>query len=329
MRNASLVFRTLAFRAFAGVALLASPAIAELSVSSPGNNVFFQAEPGQIWTKFRQGVPSERILNPFGDARGDGAPSIGTNPASGLPEVAWGRAGTWPAVMFASWDPELEQWNVRDFPRATGTSAWAGRVVQLLYDDHGNRLVVFDDPVTGRILLGSAPPYSQHLNRPIKLNVSGYAGAGPSALWDGSRLVVAYGRLDSEGAIEIVEVELQRDDEGWIPNGGEGVPGIPDPVFRHGGGPLVPGGPGLPGARIPVASGTVGTVEVPPPLVKVEALDASRLLVTWVNGTLLDYVTRTDGTWSDVSSVDLPDPVDHENVREDLRRSLAPGRGRR
>lgn len=324
--HASFLGTSVARLAVAGLVatLVAGSVLAEVSVNGHGSSVYFQGQPGQHWTKQREGVPSSSLLNPFGDIRGDSAPSIAVNPASGLPEVAWGRAGTWPAVMFASWDPEGEKWEARDIPRAAGASSWAGRVVQLLHDQNGNRLVVFDDPVTGRILLGSAPPYSQHLNRPIRLNVTGNPGAGAHPLWDGERLVVGYGRLDGIGAAEIVEIELALDHDGWIPNGGEGVPGIPDPVFSYAGnGPTVGGGPGTPGMRIPVLAGPLGDIDVPPTLMRIEPLGDGRLLASWIDGTRLAYTIRSaDRTWAEVAWAPLAEVVDHEDARADLRRTL-------
>jgi hypothetical protein len=309
--------------ALAAAALALPASRAEVSVNGPGGNLYFQAEPGKIWTKHREAVATERLLNPFGDARGDGAPSIGTNPATGVVEVAWGRSGNWPGVMFASWDEGATSWNVREVARGAGASTWAGRLVQLLHDGRGNRFVAFDDPVTGRVLIASAPPWAQHVNRPILVNVTGRPGTSPHALVDAGSLLIAYGRLDAAGAIEIVEIELVTDDDGYIPNGGEGIPGIPEPVFTCVGQWAPVGPPHLPAL---LGSGA-GPFEKPITLPRLELLADGRVLATWIDGDHVNYVTRSlERAWSTISTVPLPDPVDHESVRADIRHSLSLGR---
>lgn len=322
--------------AAAALLLAAVPAVAEVSVNGNGSTVFFQSAPGRTWSQFRGGVPAAHLLNPFGDERGDGAPSIGVNPYTQAPEVAWGRAGRQPALVFASWDEGALAWNVRDVAPARNATPWAGRVVTLVHDDHGNRFVTLDDPDTGSILLASAPPLSQHVNRPIRVNPPGVPGARPAVIWDGRALVIAYERLDLAGGIGVVELVPVTDDQGFIPNGGEGVPGIPEPVYGYLGGGIAGFSAGASGtvpasglgsattvAPLPVPGLAPDTAEEMLALVRIEAVAGERLLVTWIEKDVLDYVVReADGSWSEVASVPLPEPVDHESARADVRRLI-------
>ncbi|HKY31606.1 MAG TPA: hypothetical protein VJV23_03635, partial [Candidatus Polarisedimenticolia bacterium] len=50
---------------------------------------FDETVPGFIWSVVRPGVPAAQILNPLGDAGGDGAPSVVLHPLTGFPEAVW------------------------------------------------------------------------------------------------------------------------------------------------------------------------------------------------------------------------------------------------
>jgi hypothetical protein len=245
-------------------------------------------------------------------------------------DVAWGRAGNHPSVSFASWNDEQARWVVMTIAPAAGTSPWAGRVVQLAHDGNGNRFVVFDDPDTRQVVLASAPHDAHAVNRPIHISHVGQQAGSPAMLWDGQAIVIAYGLLDGGGGIEIVELEPEIDDEGRIPNGGEGVPGIPEPVFSFS--PPRTHALAWPGGRstLPYVppSPDSGIVDDPPAMTRVEELPDGRLLVTWIAADHLGYTVRSQAGWSFQGWLPLPDPVDHEAVRAEARRLLG-GRGLR
>jgi hypothetical protein len=307
----------------------------EVSINGQGREIYFQAEPGRIWTLHRNGVPSAHVLNPFGDARGDGAPAIARNPMTLAWEVAWGRAGASPGVAFAHFDAEADAWQVRDVTRSAAVDPWSGRTVQLVHDDWGNRFIGYLDVSSGAVLLASAPRDSHEINRAIVVSQPGVRGSMPALYWDGDVIVIGYARPD--GGLDIVHLRPDVDDEGRIPNAGIGVPGIPDlqvsvdaggdPMRLHatsGPGTAPIGWPGDPHAIDPAGD------EVVPPMVRIEAAWGDRLLATWLESpTELGYVGRVAGSWSFVGTVPLDDALDHEAARaEALRLLTGSGRGR-
>ena len=318
--------------AILAVASVADAPRAELSINDAGQQVYFQAEPGEIWARHRSGVPDAHLLNPFGDAWGDGAPAIARNPVTQAWEVAWGRGGANPGVAFAHFDVNADAWIVRDVTRSTAVDGWAGRTVRLVHDDFGNRFIGYQDATSGAVLLASAPRDSHEINRPIVINRIGARGSMPDLYWDGEVIVIAYGRPD--GGLDIVHLRPIVDDEGRIPNAGIGIPGIPDlqlcvepgsstsrPHAAPGAAPI--GWPGDPGTGDPA-------VEAVPPMVRIEPVWGDRLLVTWLEGpTELGYVGRIAGGWTFAGTLPLDSPLDHEAARADAERLLTgSGRGR-
>jgi len=339
MKAASPVRATLALLALSALV----PAVrAEVSVNANGQEIYVQADPGQIWTRHRSGVPSSHLLNPFGDARGDGAPAIAKNPATGAWEAAWGRAGVDPGLVFAHFDLETHQWFVRDVTRSAAVDSWAGRVVQLVHDDFGNRFIGFWDPRTGAVLLSSAPRDSHDINRPIVVSQAGVRGSAPALYWDGAVLVIAYSRPG--GGLDVVHLVPDVDENGRIPNAGIGIPGIPDLQVSvepgtSGPHPLSVGaGSGVAPIPWPGGGGSGGSSTPPvaddaqPPLVRIEPVWGDRLLVTWIESpTELGYLARIGGEWSFAGMVAMEDPVEHEAARAEALRELTgstPGRGR-
>lgn len=300
--------------------LVAAPCAKAGVAVGPEGDLLITPTPGGVWTPADSEVPGRQLLNPFGDARGDGPPSTGVNPATGAVEVAWGRAGAEPSVMFATWDADLAAWTVRTLARAAGTSRWAGRVVQLLHDTHGNRYVVFEDFDTGRVLLASAPRDSLHVNRPLVISPEGMLATSPHAAWDGEAVVVAFASRRDGAGIEVVRLVPDWDAEGRIPNGGEGVPGIPELAFAHERSTAPVLRPV--GAGILVLSG-LGTAEPPLPLVRTEVLTDGRVLVTWIDGDRLSYTVREGGQWSAVDWQPLDDALAHGRVRAAVRELLS------
>lgn len=313
---------------------------AEVSINGQGEAIYFQARPGEIWTRHRQGVSSEDLLNPFGDARGDGAPSIARNPFTDVWEVAWWRGGASPGVTFAHHDAELDAWIVRRVTASRHAGDLAGLTVQLVHDDWGNRFIGHADPSTGRVLLASAPRDTHEINRPIVLNPAPTKGSMPALHWDGEVLVIVYAITD--GGVEILHLRPDVDDEGRIPNAGIGIPGIPDHQAR-----IVPptGAPTPTSSTRAVGGGVLGAsiapgiVPIAPPtvadphggfaipsMVQIAEVWGERLLATWIESeTLLGYAARIDGNWNFSGFIAMDDPVEHERARQEARRLVTGG----
>lgn len=96
--------RTLTF--LAGLLSLAGAAVAEVSVDRTPNGVtgsHFEPSPKGPWSPVRSGIPHQDLLNPQGDWKGDGWPSIVTNRRD-MPFVAFASAGLEAEVFFSRHD---------------------------------------------------------------------------------------------------------------------------------------------------------------------------------------------------------------------------------
>jgi hypothetical protein len=335
-RNTALVSGVVVSVVLAG--LVVAPATrAEVSINAQGREIYVHADPGSLWAPHRAGVSSRHVLNPFGDARGDGLPAIAQNPVTGAWEVAWGRAGRTPGVAFADFDIAEDAWVTRDVWPAAGVDAWAGRSVTFVHDDWGNRYIGYVDTSSGHVLLASAPRDSHEINRPMVVSQDGVRGSAPALYWDGDVLVIAYAR--ERGGLDVVNLLPLVDDEGRIPNAGIGIPGIPDLDYTL---ECVPGrmrpsslappviwpGPGSGGGAGGGADEDPEPTEDVQPLVRIEAAWGDRLLVTWIaSGSELGYAVRVGTVWSYSGVVPLEEPFEHERARLEAFR-LVTGRGR-
>ncbi len=62
--------------------------------------------PSEVWRKFRA-VDERYVLNPLGDAAGDGPPEIAFDPVSGRAQVVWAlRSAAGSEIVLAHWDGE-------------------------------------------------------------------------------------------------------------------------------------------------------------------------------------------------------------------------------
>ena len=96
------------------VFLFVSAGLSEVSIDDPGADaggpslvhMALRGQAGPVpWGAVRQGIPASWLLNPDGDARGDGAPAITVRATDGRPQVAWSRQQTGRRdVVHSEWD---------------------------------------------------------------------------------------------------------------------------------------------------------------------------------------------------------------------------------
>ena len=310
----------------------AGTARAEVSVVQGRLRVDFSE--GRTWAPARADATGEELLNPFGDARGDGPPALGVNPVTGAAEAAWGLGGSMPGLVYARFDEQEGRWNTVRVPAARSGSRWAGRTPELTHDAQGNTYLLYEDAESGQVLLASVARGSLRVNPPIVLATPQRPGTSPRMHWDGRELVVAFVRADSPDKLEVHGLQPEWDAAGRIPDGGEGIPGIPEPIFGYAG---VPGGitsdrplgdstgPGLGGT-------TAVALDEVPPMLRLEPLVGGRLLVSWVVGDRLLWSQRAVDDWSSVAWMPLENPLELERMRDLLVQQLggrvqaAPGR---
>lgn len=316
--------RTRSLSLVAGLLLAAAaPALAEVSVEQGRLQVL--ARGGLTWAPVRSDARSGELLNPFGDARGDGVPSVAVNPVTGAPEAAWGLGGAEPGLAFARHEAGAG-WEVLRVPTARAGSRWAGRRPQLTHDLHGNSWLLYEDAESGQVLLASVARDGQRVNPPLVLSTPQRPGTSPAMHWDGEELVVAFVRADSPDRLEVHGLRPEWDADGRIPDGGEGIPGIPEPIFGYAGlpGSLQSSRPlGEPGTSAPALGGSARVdLGGPPPLLELEPLGDGRLLVSWIVDDRLLWSERAGGQWSEVDWIELADPLLHGEAREQVRGAL-------
>ncbi len=311
------------------LALFAAVAVpvARAEVSVDRGAMRLQARPGQTWAPMRPEAVTAAVLNPYGDARGDGPPSVAQAPVSGSFEATWALGGSSPGLAFSRYDADAEAWTTVRVPVARSGSRSAGRTVALHHDSEGNAFLLYEDPLTGQVLLSSVARGSLRVNPPMVLATPQRPGTSPDAYWDGEALVVAFVRSDSPDRLEVMGVVPQWDSNGRIPEGGEGIPGIPEPIFGRA---AVAGGLG--------SSGTLATggsapgpwsvpleidLDQPPPMLRIEPLGGDRLLVSWLHDGWIFWSQRSSGHWSEPVSAELEDALEFEEVRQRLTAALA------
>jgi hypothetical protein len=163
------------------LAVLTVPAVAEVSVT-PGNHphLVLTARDGQVWTPVRK-APAHLYLNPYGDLRGDGAPSASVNPATGLPEVAWARndEGSFD-VVFSHWDGR--EWTVFE---TVGGGEENHLTPHLLHDGNGSRYVLWTGWQEGAsTALVASATVDGRFSAPRALNGAADQGRYPGAVTD-------------------------------------------------------------------------------------------------------------------------------------------------
>jgi hypothetical protein len=302
-------------------ALLLAP-LAEAEVSIDRGSMRVQARPGQTWAPMRPEALTSAVLNPYGDARGDGAPSIARAPVSEAWEAVWALGGADPGLAFARFDAEADGWATVRVPAARSASRLAGRTVSLHHDSQGNAFLVYDDPETGQVLVASVARDSLRVNPPMVLATPQDPGTSPDALWDGEELVVAFVRKDAPDTLEVIGIVPEWDADGRIPDGGEGIPGIPEPIFGHSTvpGALATGGTIGGGGEAPglTLDSEVLDLHRPPAMLRIEGLGAGRLLVTWLHEERIYWAQRLSGYWTDPAWAPLSDPFTFEEARQGL-----------
>lgn len=120
-------------RTFVWVCLLLMvvlPLGAEVAVTPSGNLSVLPSSEG-VWTPVRNGS-QDRVLNPWGDLRGDLPPVLGDR---GRPEVVWAAQDGDYDVLFARWDGD--GWRVESLSADMGNE-WG---IDFLHDGVGNRYV--------------------------------------------------------------------------------------------------------------------------------------------------------------------------------------------
>jgi hypothetical protein len=150
------------------VACLAMPAHAEISLQGDGGKLYIRSVQGQIWTPVRQGLPTEMMLNPWGDANGDIFGSWSENPITGLPEVVWSRNYEGQHEVVFSWFDDGE-WRG---PSRISVSPANDLTPLLLHDHHGTRYVVWTSWHEGRsdAWLSVAPVDCRVFSTPSRMN---------------------------------------------------------------------------------------------------------------------------------------------------------------
>jgi len=201
------------------VALLAVPALAELSAGPGGHAIHYLTPDGKLWAPVRRGVDRGFLLNPDGDLRGDGAPSFGVNPATGLPEAVWARQAGDYEIAFSRFDGE--RWTAPLLLTADGRDDVLPR---LRFDPWGNRFVVWTALGEGSgVFLAAAPPGADRFWTPVRVSGEDAPARYPS-LWvaEGGELWLSFQEDRGDGTfIIVVEIRPAREATGFVVMGGE------------------------------------------------------------------------------------------------------------
>lgn len=311
------------------LAFVAAPILAEVSVT-PGNqpHLVLVARDGQVWTPVRKG-PGHYFLNPYGDVRGDGAPSAAENPATGMPEVAWARNddGSFD-VVFSHWDGR--EWTV--FETIGGGEA-THLTPHLFHDANGSRYILWTgwkggDP-TAWI---SSATVDGAFSAPRALNDTLHEGRYPWArtvedsIWtvheerrEGTRYIV----VQQFGLIE------PGDPSAFVPKGNEiDNPWAQSEVMADNEGmqqePLSRGGI----SRSPSGQVDPPRVEYPPSHPMVHGEDGA-VWVDWYQGEMgLGYAVWDSGELVGPYFIAMDDGTDLERARREVRRIVI-GRDRK
>lgn len=126
---------------------------AEVSIQGDGS-VRVLSPQGRTWTQVRQGIDPSLVLNPSGDRRGDGPPSIAVNPVTGEPEVVWARFTGSFDVVFSRYDGN--RWT----EPLVVSAGFPGNdlLPTLVHDCRGNRVVAWSRiEESAQVFLAVAP----------------------------------------------------------------------------------------------------------------------------------------------------------------------------
>jgi len=166
---------------------------------------------GNVWHVPSPGQPGRIVLNPGGEANGDGQPSILRNPAAGLALVAWSRnsASGYDVVISrfdnGAWtDPQV----------VAGTSA-NELDPQLVLDPDGSiHLFFWVDGATPQVLYTHAPADLSAWSAPTVVSQPGEPACRPAGIVHGGVLRVAYEVHDFGFGNSPREVVLARQEAG-------------------------------------------------------------------------------------------------------------------
>ena len=320
-------------------ALLAAPALAELSSGPGGRAIHYLTPAGKVWSPVRRGVDARYLLNPDGDRTGDGLPSFARNPATRMPEAVWARSLGDYEIAFSAF--EGDGWR----PVAVLTGNDCNDILpRLAFDPWGNRFITWASTgeVPGVHLL-AGPARGHGFSAPLRLSETDTPARAPAAavLPDGLVLIAFQEDRDDASYVVVVQFDPPRSDTRDVLLGGidEGVPlrlvefQVDAPLGsggNHGGFPsrLVPmsgGGEGdrLDPRRLPTPiQGPSGFLRGPLPETDPEIIrEGGVLWLEWLEEPNRLGFSLWDG-WGFGEPQYLPLRGDRDTTREDVRRVL-------
>ena len=171
--------------------------------------------PPTIWRAYSPAGSGRVVLNPEGEANGDGAPSMLADPGSGLLVVAWARnsASGFDIVVSRF---QAGAWSV---PQVVIDTAASALDPQLVLDPTGNiHLVYWVDGATPEVFHVQAPASLSSWSAPIRVSQPGQAACRPAGVVFQGVLRVAYEVHDFGYGNTPRQVVLARfDGEAFVP----------------------------------------------------------------------------------------------------------------
>ena len=237
----------LAAAALALIAVAISPASAEVFAQRDGfsSAVVIVAPAGtdgsSVWAPRGLAADPALVLNPGGDAFGDGRPVVAYDPVSGLPFVAWSarnRAGGERFIRVSHFDGQtwLDLGNVR---RERGRDD----VSPVLLVVDGDPLVAWVD-LSGQSSVWYSRSQGGSWQAPVQASPAAGAYGGPSLALTASDVVLGFASTDKRAVSPVMLVLIPRYISVYAPAGTDGpMPVPPGYGSPGGGGSKPPGGP--------------------------------------------------------------------------------------
>lgn len=161
------------------------------------------------WQPLRP-IPSERILNADGFARGDGPPDVAWKPSTGWPAVVWAyEAGGGHDIAFAEWMGTA--WSAAQFLVSGMEDELDPRL--FIEPDGAVHVVWWAPGATDRVFVVSREAGASSWSPPLEVTAAGQPGRGPSAAVFEGVMRVSYERPSSQPEMvqEVVVVRREAD----------------------------------------------------------------------------------------------------------------------
>jgi hypothetical protein len=161
----------------------------------------------QVWHPFRS-LPEDWVLNPSGEARGDGRPDLAFRRGTGRPVVVWAyKQGQTHDIAIATWQGTA--WSPIEFITSTPENEIEPRV--FVRDDGTLDVVWWVDGPTPRVELKTRSSDGDSWQPARRISGVGEPGRRPSVAFFEHALWVAYERDATESLFNTSEVAVRRE----------------------------------------------------------------------------------------------------------------------